>query len=105
MQLKHKQPIMEQHLTAINITNDLPLQAGNNPLSNDPAGTADIEKGKPAKSITEKPDIITPETEKPDVHEMPQKDEPEIVETDIDEAPDTEIIEVPDTDTEKTPTP
>jgi hypothetical protein len=94
---------MEQHLTTANEKNDLPLQAGNNPLSNNPAGSADIEKGKP-KAPNEKPDIVTPETEKPDVHEMPKTtDNPEVEKTDIEEVPDTEIEEIPDTEPAEMP--
>ncbi len=94
---------MEKHLTTTNEKNDLPLQAGNNPLSNNPAGSADIEKSAP-KNLNEKPDIITPETEKPDIHEMPKtKDNPEVEKTDIDEVPNTDIPDVPDTKIEEMP--
>lgn len=87
----------------INEKDNLPLQAGNQPLSNNPAGTADIEKAHEGENVTHKPDIITPETEKPDVNEVPERHEPEIENTDINELPDTKIKEVPDTDTEEIP--
>ena len=94
---------MEKHLTTEIEKQTVLPQAGNNPLSNDPAGSADIEKGKPAPSPAEKPDIVTPEIEKPNVNEVPENDEPEVEKTDIDEVPDTGIEEVPDTDIKEIP--
>ena len=86
---------MKNDLTTIIVKNDLPLQAGNNPLSNDPAGTADIEMAK-TKNPEQKPDMVTPETEKPDIQELPKtKNHPEVEETNIDEAPATEVKEIP----------
>ena len=94
---------MEQHLTTVPVKDELPLQAGNNPLSNNPAGSADMEKGKPTDPY-QKPDIITPETEKPDTHEMPKtKDNPEVEKTDVDEVPDTKPPELPDTGVKEIP--
>jgi len=103
LQLNHKQFIMEKHLTTHSINDGVQPQAGNNPLSNNPAGSADIEKGKPAKPLTEKPDIVTPEIEKPDILEVPDTDKPEVEKTDIDEVPDKEIEEMPDTDVPELP--
>lgn len=73
-------------------------KAGNDPLSNNPAGSADIEKGKPGKNITEMPDTGKPEVEKPEIHEVPEREEPEIEKTDIEEAPDADIDEMPKPD-------
>ncbi len=94
---------MKKHLTTQTEKQTVQPQAGNNPLSNDPAGSADIEKGKPAENLTEKPDIVTPEIEKPDVHEVPETDEPEVENTDIEEVPDNQIEELPDTDIKEIP--
>jgi len=85
---------MEKHVTENNNDTAQP-KAGNDPLSNNPAGSADIEKGKPGKNITEMPETGTPEVEKPERDEVPERDEPEIEETDIEEAPDTDIDEIP----------
>ena len=86
---------MEKHLTTDSIKDDVQPQAGNNPLSNNPAGSADIEKGNPVESLTEKPDIVTPEIEKPDVHEVPYTDKPEVEKTNIVDVPDIEVEEIP----------
>jgi hypothetical protein len=99
-----KHIIMDTHLTTVNVKDDLPLQTGNDPLSNNPAGSASIEKGKPAKKENDKPDTVTPETEKPDVHEMPKtKENPEVEKTDIEEVPDAEPEELPDTEITEIP--
>ena len=85
--VNHKQFILEKHLTTQNIKEDVQPQAGNNPLSNNPAGPADIEKGKTPANITEKPDIVTPEIEKSDTDEVPDSK--------MEEMPYTEVQEIP----------
>jgi len=54
---------------------------------------------------TGKPVPPVPETEKPDVNEIPDTKKPEVERTDINELPDTEPQEMPDTDTEEIPDP
>lgn len=63
---------------------------------------------KPGKEVPakpdEKPEKPAPETEKPDIHEMPKtRDNPEVEKTDIDEVPDTQITEIPDTEIPEMP--
>src|SRR6478736_674201 len=54
-------------------------------------------------SPIKKPEKPIPETEKPDVHEIPNNKNPEIENTDIDEVPGTEIEELPDAEPPEIP--
>lgn len=63
---------------------------------------------KPGKEIPpkpdEKPEKPAPETEKPDIHEMPKtRDNPEVEKTDIEEVPDINITDIPDTEIPEMP--
>lgn len=84
---------MDNQLTTVK--DDLPGQGGSNVVSNNPAG---METEKPYAGDDDKPGKVKPETEKPEVKEMPDtKEEPEVEKTDIEEVPDTEPPELPDT--------
>jgi hypothetical protein len=77
-------------------------QRNDNGLTGEEKETPANPGEKPGKEMPskpeEKPEIPVPETEKPDIHEMPKtRDNPEVEKTDIDEVPDTQITDIPGT--------
>jgi outer membrane biosynthesis protein TonB len=110
-----KQLNMDKHLTNETEKTGLHTEAVINPQQQQWGGPTGAEKEtaanpgeKPDKEIPpkpdEKPEKPAPETEKPDIHEMPKtRDNPEVEKTDIEEMPDTDITDIPGTDITEMP--
>ena len=105
---------MEKQLANENIKTGLQAEAINSPQNyqqQNSTGLTDAIKNT-VPNPHEKPEQPQPETEKPEVKEMPETtDKPEVEKTDIDEVPDeaieempeTEPIEIPDTNIQEMP--
>ena len=94
--------------TEVFISHQLQQWDGASGITSAEKETPDNPGEKPGKEVppkpAEKPAKPAPETEKPDVHEMPEtRDNPEVEKTDIEEVPDTDITDIPETDIPEMP--